>query len=608
MRCLYDQVVCCVSHRHRRNVRALWTAYNQMVTRIRRGKSKKPSRKADDIPLDGGARYMSFKRIFHLFTLYFVERDEVSTDSLPCPVTRRKRAEPTMVSDGEKAKRIVPRDAISSSSSGGRPPGWPSSLPLSTHNIYFLKGRNSPCICIDVDVHKEDSIVVLQICTASYNHQQAVPLSTVESFQEDQLQQCFDDRTPPFTVALINFVAWELSNANTHVVIPADSHLRKWYIYPSFVIKMLSHLPLLTEWRKQAERAARNVRADRSVIYYNCLVQNYRSLEEYEINSGGRLDQQGYPWDAAYREKLIADAYDSEASKEDEGGGKEENADGKVEEGSAEGTRCAKSNPVTETTLKRLRYDSKFPVIFSETSVCRAQLRQLGDEGENSMSGVKRSHSEDADSCGTDLTRPAQRPKVTSSDSRNPPLIISLNIFWLDRSNLPCIFYDAKNKVASEKILVQPVCCSTYHYYVEVTRSLIEPLSPEKLRVCNDERTIEFAGALTDFARWHLSSISEKLRTTTSTSCSEDGIHRHYVDVDDKSGTLVRYYIWPSRILNLVTKPKEFSAFRKVAERSKRSGGRRAQYLDALLKLYNDNDNGNSSDSGSEDDDEDEGD
>ena len=564
---------------------------------------------------------MSFKRIFYLFTLFFIERDEVSTNPLPCPVTRKKRAESavTVSGDGgaEKSKRNVLRD---STSTGARPPGWPPSLPMTTHNIYFLKGRNSPCICIDVDVSKEDSIVVQQICTGSYNHKQAVPISAVEPFQEDLLEQCYDDRTAPFTVALINFSAWELSSANTQVAIPADSHLRKWYIYPSFIIKMLSHLPLLKEWRVQAERAARNVKADRSVIYYNCLVQNYRNLKEHEINADGRLDQQGYPWEAAYREML--DCCDSEGTEEEEEDEHEEDEDADDEDGTGagagtrEGSRSNQGNRVqqllrhernNETSSKRLRYDSKVPAISCEAEVS-------GDEG-MSVLGVKRSHSEDAESCGTDhLTRPAQRARIkgaSTGDNRSglkPPLSISLNIFWLDRSNLPCLYYDTKDNVASEKILIQPICCSTYHYYVSVSRKLIEPLSPENLKGCSEERTIEFAGALTDFARWHLSSISQKLRAKR---CSEDdthdrdpeaadSVHRHYVDVDNKSsGTTVRYYIWPSRILNLVTQPKLFSAFRKEAERSKRSGGRRAQYLDALLKLYNDSDNGNSSDSDS---------
>ena len=571
---------------------------------------------------------MTLKRIFHLFTLFFVERDAVNNDPLPCPpVARKKQVDSTNLSDGEKAKRSTgQRLSIAKvASAGQRPLGWPSSLPLSPHNIYFLKGRNAPCICIDVDVNKEDSIVVLQICTASYNNSQIVPVSAVEPFQEDQLQQCFDDRTAPFTLALIKFSAWELSSANTQIDIPADSHFRKWYIYPSFVIKMLSHLPLLTEWRKQAERAARNSKADRSIIYFNCLVEMYKNLNEYEITAGGRIEQKEYPWEAAYREKLLAEAEaEAEDAEHDE---VEDVEDGEEEEtGLASGVNC--SNPAVAAEFphtsndnelraaKRLRYDSKIPVAPSEGNSANylnggAQVRDSDDEAGISISGVKRSHSEDADSSSIDLTRPAaQRARVASNEcsSHLKKTSVSLNLFWLGRSNLPCLYYDAKGKVAAEKILVQPICCSTYHYYVEVPRSLIEPLSLENLKTCNDERTIEFAGSLIDFAKWHLSSIKEKASAKAFPEMLDpEGVgkerrHRHYVDVENKSG-IVRYYIWPSRILNLVTKPKDFSAFRKEAERSKRSGGRRVQYLEALLKLYNDN--GNSSDSGSEDDDED---
>ena len=525
-----------------------------------------------------------------------MEKD-ADTITLSSNITRKKSSDSSAPVSSEVEKHQQERRTFVSADSSAQPMGWPKSLPIAPHNIYFAKRRNAPCICIDVDVYKDDTVLVLNLCTASYNHVQPMQASLLEPISDELLRLCYDDRTAPFAVALMNFAAWELSSDNNHVTIPSHSHLRKWYIFPSFIVKMVSHLPLLTEWRKQAERASRNSKANRSVVYYNCLVENYKNLEEHEIAAGGRLDKFEYPWEAAYREKL--------EEEEDEDGDEEDQVSAVAEEASAVVQVVDEPSTILETPCS----EEDLPVVAPTVAVPVEEVKP-------ETCGSKRALPEDVEQSGeVEPPRPTQRLKLSKQDDiMASKQHISLSIYWLDRSNLPCLYYDSKRNLNSDKIVVQPICCSTYHYYVTVTRSLIEPLTYENIKKCNDDRTIDFAGALMDFARWHLSTISvpvtenagNNLETKDYSDVNADSDDadtsnsgytilptarkNHYiVDIVSKSNKMskrIRHYMWPSCILNLVTKPREFSAFRKDAERKKRNEARKTQYFDALVALF----------------------
>ena len=94
----------------------------------------------------------------------------------------------------------------------------------------------------------------------------------------------------------------------------------------------------------------------------------------------------------------------------------------------------------------------------------------------------------------------------------------------------------------------------------------LEPLSEHNLVNCTDDRTREFAMALIDFAVWDLGRI--------------------YGSVE--AGLLKEQYQWPSYILNLVSRPRDWSAWRTGVEKKgfKDKVSKRRMYLTALQDEY----------------------
>jgi hypothetical protein len=150
------------------------------------------------------------------------------------------------------------------------------------------------------------------------------------------------------------------------------------------------------------------------------------------------------------------------------------------------------------------------------------------------------------------------------------------SMFWLPKSNLPCLFYDSpdKNKI---EFLVLPVCCTTYHYAVKVSCNTIDPLTIQKLKSCTDERTHDFTLALMEFAEWDIKNSWETENKDGAVSPSTDG--------EKEDDTM---YLWPDFVLELINSPREWAAWRKRVERN--SGGSRAArktlYLSALCEEF----------------------
>ena len=209
---------------------------------------------------------------------------------------------------------------------------------------------------------------------------------------------------------------------------------------------------------------------------------------------------------------------------------------------------------------------------------------------------------------------------ITSSEqlalAQPPPSGRSwFNLFWIPRSDLPAIYFDRPDSRFTSRFLVMPICCFTYHYPVEVNtakRVDLEPLSLQKLKNVTDERTHDFTLALIDFAKWCKTQYPQKFPdsagecpqfcseaaasslSTNSQSQFQGELQLPPFHVDLESGINEsdmsrihpnELFPWPGFLLELVSSPKEWNAWRKDAERG---GGdsRRTLYFRALKKHY----------------------
>ncbi len=78
------------------------------------------------------------------------------------------------------------------------------------------------------------------------------------------------------------------------------------------------------------------------------------------------------------------------------------------------------------------------------------------------------------------------------------------NLYWLCRSQLPCIYHDLRENEHLEKgFMVLPISCISYHYPTPVPHSELKPLTISNLKECTDERTCDFTLALMGFAAYH---------------------------------------------------------------------------------------------------------
>lgn len=145
------------------------------------------------------------------------------------------------------------------------------------------------------------------------------------------------------------------------------------------------------------------------------------------------------------------------------------------------------------------------------------------------------------------------------------------NLYWIQRSELPCIYLDVPENRDCEKFKVLPVCCGTYHYPVRVTIGDVEPLTITCLKRCREERTHDFALALMGFAAWDL---AQKNHIEDSDNDTQD----IYIKAEQKAIQImheetnsqaleVPFYEWPDFIPNMINNPREWQSWRKRVER-----------------------------------------
>ena len=95
---------------------------------------------------------------------------------------------------------------------------------------------------------------------------------------------------------------------------------------------------------------------------------------------------------------------------------------------------------------------------------------------------------------------------------------------------------------------------------------MVQPLSETNIIFCDDDRTREFGLALIDFALWDTRRVHGNLEEA-------------FKDLR---------YQWPSYILNLVSRPREWSSWRNNAERraTKEKWSKRRAYFATMQEEY----------------------
>jgi hypothetical protein len=208
------------------------------------------------------------------------------------------------------------------------------------------------------------------------------------------------------------------------------------------------------------------------------------------------------------------------------------------------------------------------------------------------------------------VSAPAPRP----SSPLPPPPINMTNLWWSSKFSLPCIFYGHTGDEFKDSFVVRPICCSTFHYELKVRVSELDVLTEDRLKMCNDERTREFASALLGFIEWETrrvkpnkkrkiskptnvlddinvgSSASEEFGSTTSfsgASSSEEFIGRRKDTKNRADGVagLSIPYPWPDFVYDLVVYRDKWAIWKKTVERSMRGnskhGARKQAYQSA---------------------------
>lgn len=492
------------------------------------------------------------------------------------------------------------------------PNRWPPNLPTIQHNLYWLANSNTPCLCTGLSIRPKTSEAQLNMISInSEAHRMVVMPNKVVPLNDDVMKRSNDERSVAFASALMQFVEWEFEHH-----IPATSQLHKFYVYPPFVTQMLILTSRWLGWRKQADRHPRSASMSRRESYFHALIEDYQAIPEAQHSD--RYYNSALPWDdtplsnEAFAEDSSGDDSDrgdadgtsgieSFSERDDEGGDDNyfEGEETKSSFGPRQIVASSGRRPVGRP-LKKSPSDGAMDTssagdemdLFADQGGLGAVPRKRGRPSLDSMLG-KNSRSRTSLASDGDFSAAAS---VEDPRSKPPPLRSFYNLFWIPRSQLPCLYYDTPENRYKDKFKIIPICCLTYHYPFMVnsnTKGSIEPLRMDHLKRISDERTAEFAHALIEYARKE----NERRKTKLVSEMAADSdlvlggpIGGEFEGVDDDANSLhdasilqpCELFDWPDFILQLVNQPTMWHSWRKKAERSG-AGLKRHQYLRALL-------------------------
>lgn len=433
---------------------------------------------------------------------------------------------------------------------------WPSALPMVKHNIYWLKPSANPCLCLGLDQTSlrnsgEPMLRIIPICTEMCYHETKVFLVNLESFSlKDHEGLCQDSRAIDFAKALMMFCEWELQNRPNCV----------WYSYPSFVKDFLKHQPTWTTWRSRAERASRGQKDGRDIVYFNAL------KDELQLRPFDNRDQGvDFPWDDTAVEVIEED--ESVSSDNDDSS----------EVISVFGREKSSKSPQARTKVSSSEKKENDEAGSSGSEESRSQASK-------ESVGKKRQEKKEMELQTKLAAKLAKEIKLKEKEDairkkeieRRKELLDSLSsrsMYWISKAKLPAICINhARNydgELPTWKLSVKPICCSTYHYSFDIDRQNIEILTENHLRECDDERTSDFAFVLMRFFDEYKESYSIDVSNLAK----------------DMDNCLDKVFVWPAYVIDLMEQYREWSVWRKTAEREalRKRETRRAIYLQTLL-------------------------
>jgi hypothetical protein len=450
---------------------------------------------------------------------------------------------------------------------------WPAGLPVTSHNLYWIRNSETPCVCLGLELPPAAAgassaqgvtLKVFPIYCNSFHRVNTVRPNELLPLTRQLLSTCVDVSTRDFVLAMMTFAEWE---QQTNLSSSEEPQQHRWYTYPSFIMELIARPSEWSGWRKQALRANKGRSGvSKDTLLFEALVEDFTNV--HKLNDTERCTDGEVPWD--------------------------------------------------DTPL----YDSSDTDSDSSEDISAAPA-----PGESGAAGPREEQEQEpaVSSVPEDTVVVPETPLVVKKKA--PKIVFKpvnyTNLYWLDRHNLPCIRLtevdvtsDSGNEEGSaapasgdpegdyeEQIFKgQPVCCATYHYPVFVTvkmASEVKFFDINNLKFCNDERTQDFTKALVMFHSWDskrcvaaaaaaepaacTSGESSDFNPATSDSTTIDGEH-------SPSGAAVvsvppRRYAWPQFILDLISRPRDWAAWRKKCERLSRGReGRVEQYLRALVE------------------------
>jgi hypothetical protein len=440
------------------------------------------------------------------------------------PKSSSKRSQPSPVIAEAEEEGDEDADLLSETEEETIPREMRPGIPWSAYNLYWLPRASLPCLFRDKPENmRADTFVVQPVCCVTYHYPVKSANRQMEPLTMQLLKQCTDERTQDFTTALIDFAQWQISQAAQKESMAQDS--------------------------------------------LNVQNPEYSQMQQQLLRGLLTNEAQSYLWPETVFNLI---------SKPSQWASWRKAAERKLSAGQPSRKQCYL------TALMEI-----YEIDVSEATTVEQEASQnvpLVDDKDASMEGQEKGAIQD------------QSP---GSGHKPDKYLSPFSLYWINTSALPCLQIDfvanELNPIENKHVL-QPICCETYHYPVNVLTRQLEPLTLNLLRMTADERTQDFTLALIDFAEWKRrqgdagitlqNSVSSGVNVTiraagphtpASKKESSEAVRDHFAD---------RGFVWPSFIVGLIRKPRDWSAWRKTSERKYRQAPRKTAYLSSLIEDY----------------------
>ena len=394
----------------------------------------------------------------------------------------------------------------------------------------------------------------------------------------------------------------------------------KWFMYPKFIHSFFDDTQSWSKWRKQAERKSHSEivpgKLSTRKLYLLALLETDKI--ENEAQKEGLMSQAmslglvnsvdnnvsktnivkylnsfqwgenlymlpDYPWEDELF-LMLDDGVDSDNSEDEltETGENNSTDDDHEKAGSSDELSKPKGGDDSRTgdgggKSKSSRGVSSKGVVKKSKATATSDGSQENSSEKNASVPAKRILKPPSTSVPM-TKKPKKAPEPPPPPP--PPVVITspLNLYWVDRYKLPCVFYDEPGNEYADSFYVLPVNCVNYQYYTKVKRTQTQPLSEWNIGGCNDDKTREFGCALMDFANW--------CRTISIPATPVDGevsaAGSPCVTVPAKASL----FQWPDFVFELITKPKDWTLWRKQAVQKSGVGSVRVAYFQAMKDEY----------------------